>query len=160
MKPIKAIFYSIRLCLSVNGKWESCNYTMNLNSRCVLDCSWNRSCSRRQWQFFHQASLLFGTNWGFNFLFLMNLCGMLQDKLPRFPHFFANHLLVTLVSWTQTISASRRSRAFLIPPLKVLIPFMFQVTTFIVKKCRCLTGETPMCAPGRETEVRKGTSGS
>lgn len=31
----------------------------DLNTRCVPGCSWNRSCSRQQWQFLLQAGLLY-----------------------------------------------------------------------------------------------------
>ena len=44
----------------------------------------------------------------------------------------ADNLLVTFVSWRQTMSASKESKAFLIPPLKVLMPFMFHVKILMV----------------------------
>lgn len=47
--------------------WRRNNNAINLNSRCVLDCSWNRSCSRQQWQSSHPAGLLGRINTGLTF---------------------------------------------------------------------------------------------
>lgn len=61
-------------------------------------------------------------------------------KIPR----YLNHLRVTLVSWTQIISASKESRIFLIPFLNVRIPFMFHVTIFMF-----------ICQKGRRTQAER-----